>query len=125
MVAARFHESMDPYDAAALFWYVRNRFFFDLGLDRDSSVMPLRYEDLVRDPATVIGRVYRFVGARSSRAGATLVHGDSAAKGKDVKLSPDIEALCRELLARLDRAHARTWSAGSANASGGWAWESR
>jgi Sulfotransferase domain len=125
MVSARFREDMNPHDAAALFWYVRNRFFFDLGLDQESSIMPLRYEDLVREPATMIGGIYRFVGAHSSPAGATLVHGASAAKGKDVKLSPDIEALCRELLGRLDRAHERRWTGGSANALGPWALESR
>src|SRR5688572_27379096 len=30
IVTTRFREGMNPYDAAALFWYVRNRFFFDL-----------------------------------------------------------------------------------------------
>jgi hypothetical protein len=124
MVQARFREDMNPYDAAALFWYVRNRFFFDLGLDQDGSVMPLRYEDLTRDPAGTIGRMYHFIGAPCSDAGLALVHGDSAAKGTGVQLSPDIDALCRELLARLDQAHARWLSLGAASVPGRWAWES-
>jgi hypothetical protein len=105
MVAARFDEGMNPYNAAALFWYVRNRFFFDLGLDRLPSVMLLRYEDLARDPSGAIERVYRFIGAPCSPAGAMLVRADSAGRDTGLRLSPDIEALCRDLLARLDRAH--------------------
>lgn len=107
IVAARFHEEMNPHDAAALFWFVRNRFFFDLGLDRHASVMPLRYEDLLRSPAEVIARVYRFVGAPCPPAGAMLVRGASSGKGKDVKLSADVDRLCRDLLERLDRANAQ------------------
>jgi len=110
MVCARFRETMNPYDAAALFWYVRNRFFFDLGLDRHPSVKPFRYEDLVRDPAEMIGRAYDFVGMECPHSGAALVHGASSGKGKEVKLSADIDQLCRELLERLDAAHAQAWS---------------
>jgi hypothetical protein len=110
MVAARFQETMNPHDAAALFWYVRNRFFFDLGLDQHPSVMPLRYEDLVRNPADVMARVYRFLGKEWRPAGATLVHGASSGGGKDVELSADVDRLCRDLLVRLDHAFAQAWT---------------
>jgi hypothetical protein len=112
MVAARFHENMNPYDAAALFWYVRNRFFFDLALDQHPSVMPFRYEDLLRSPADMIARVYHFVGMECPPAGAPLVRGASSGNGKDVKLSPDIDRLCRDLLARLDHAFAQAGTSG-------------
>ena len=107
-VAARFSEDMDAYDAAALFWYVRNRFFFDLGLDRHPAVLPLRYEDLLAYPALRTEGVYRFLAAQPSRRGVPLVRAESSG-GRGVKLSPDIERLCVELLARLDRANARAW----------------
>lgn len=104
---------MNPYDAAALFWYLRNRFFFDLGLDRHPAVMPLRYEDLLRDPSGTIAGVYRFAGMDCPRGGAALVRGESSGEGNGVELSADIEQLCSELLERLDRACVRAWSADS------------
>lgn len=113
LVAARFRDGMNPYDAAALFWYLRNRFFFDLGLDRHPAVMPLRYEDLVRDPSGTIEGVYRFLGMDCPRAGAALVRGESSGRAKGIELSADIEQLCRELLGRLDRACARAWNSDS------------
>ena len=103
LVVARFHEQMSPYDAAALFWYVRNRFFFDLGLDRQPAVLPLRYEDLLRDPAGAIEGIYRFVGAPFVRRGVGLVRPEPGGRPR-VELSADIEQLCAGLLARLDQA---------------------
>jgi hypothetical protein len=111
MVAARFHEDMNPYDAAALFWYVRNRFFFDLGLDRHPAVKPFKYEALVRDPSGMIRRVYRLVDREPPRARGTVVRGEAGSR-KEIKLSADIDQLCRELLERLDRAFADAWTSG-------------
>jgi hypothetical protein len=107
LVAARFHENMNPHDAAALFWYVRNRFFFDLGLDRRADVLPLRYEDLLRDPSGRIQGLYRFVGMPPSRRGVALVRPERGNGG--IELSPDIEELCTQMLERLDHAWARAW----------------
>lgn len=101
LVTARFHEQMNPHDAAALFWYVRNRFFFDLGLDRHPAVLPLRYEHLLRDPAGVMAAIYRFVGAPFAPRGVELVRAEPAGRRR-VELSADIEELCAGLLARLD-----------------------
>lgn len=107
MVAAKFSEDMDPYDAAALFWYVRNRIFFDLGLDQHPSVAPFRYEDLVTDPSGMIARVYRLVEMAAPAEGAALVHATSLGKGKNVRLSADVGVLCRDLLKRLDDTYCR------------------
>jgi hypothetical protein len=103
LVQARYREDMQPHDAAALFWYVRNRFFFDLGLDRHPAVLPLRYEDLLRDPAAVMQGIYRFAGAPFTGRGLALVRPEPPGR-KRVSLSPDIEELCAGLLERLDAA---------------------
>jgi hypothetical protein len=115
LVSARFHENMHPYDAAALFWYVRNRFFFDLGLERHADVLPLRYEELLRDPSGRIEGIYRFVGVPPSRRGVALVRPERGNRG--IELSADIEALCSGLLQRLDRACARSWPSESPHAT--------
>lgn len=110
VVAQHFREDMDPHDAAALFWYARNRFFFDLGLDRHPAVRPFRYEDLVRDPDGMMERVYRFLGTGRAPASGTLVRAESPGKAKHVRLSADVERLCAGLLERMDRACARSWT---------------
>lgn len=114
-IQARFHERMDPYDAAALFWYARNRFFFDLGLERHAAVKPLRYEWLVQDASAAMESIYRFVGLPCPSAVAALVHGQSSGNGRHVRLSADVERLCDELLQRLDRASAQAWNAGGSD----------
>lgn len=103
LVVARYREDMPPHDAAALFWYVRNRFYFDLGLDRHPSVLLLRYEDLLAEPAAVMQRIYRFADAPFTGRGLGLVRPEPAGR-KRVALSPDIEELCAGLLERLDAA---------------------
>ncbi|HEV3007640.1 MAG TPA: sulfotransferase [Burkholderiales bacterium] len=108
LVVARFHEQMNPYDAAALFWYVRNRFFFDLRLDGHPAVLPLRYEDLLRAPTGAMEGIYRFVGAPFVPRGVGLVRPEPAGRPR-IELSADIEQLCAGLLERLDRASARAW----------------
>lgn len=107
LVTRHFREDMNPYDAAALFWYVRNRFYFDLGLDRRADVLPLRYEDLLRDPAGRMAGLYRFVGAPMSQRGLGLVRPERGNRG--IELSADIEALCTQMLRQLDAASARAW----------------
>lgn len=107
LLRERFAEDMNPYDAAALFWYARNRFFFDLGLDRHPSVVPYRYEDLVTDPPGMIARLYGLVGMEFPVENASVVSASSLGKGKDVPLSADVDALCRGLLKRLDEANSR------------------
>src|SRR5690606_31558450 len=46
VIESFFDEDMSPYDAAALFWYVRNALLFEQRLDEEPSVLLVRYEDL-------------------------------------------------------------------------------
>jgi len=102
-----FREDMNPYDAAALFWWARCRLYFDLGLADHPDVMLCRYEDLATDPPATMRRVYAFLGTPYPGDHiARDVHPQSVGKGRVSKLSPDVDALCAELLARLDRQHA-------------------
>jgi hypothetical protein len=112
MVTTYFSEDMDPYDAAALFWVVRNRFFFELALDRRPTVMMCRYEDLVVNPTKNMRDVYRFLScAYPSDDICRDIRAESSGKGAHIKLSPAIDLLCRELLGKLDVAYALSRSA--------------
>src|SRR5438067_1208479 len=54
--------SMSSASAAALFWYVRNRLFFDLRLDSRSDVLLSSYDALVADPERETRALAAFIG---------------------------------------------------------------
>ena len=100
-----FYDGMNPYDAAALFWFVRNKFFFDLNLQKRIDVLPVKYENLVLRPSEVTKEIYRFLctdypGNKVTRK----VHSASINKGKAVQLSSKIENLCEDLYTKLEMA---------------------
>jgi len=106
VVVEHFSESMNPHDAAALFWWVRNQPFFELGLGNRSDIRTCHYEELVADPERIIRDVYQFV-ARAF-PGVQITVGVSTASvglGSEVEFSPAVAALCDEMLERLRVAH--------------------
>jgi hypothetical protein len=106
IVRKHFSEEMNPYDAAALFWFVRNSLFFSLRLAEHPDVILCRYEDLIQVPAEIIGSLYRFID-RTFQGQKTVeeVHSLALGKGRDLKLSSEIEDICNELLNKLDSVH--------------------
>jgi hypothetical protein len=109
IVRKHFAEDMNPYDAAALFWYVRNRLFFEMNLDTHKNVMLCKYDDLINNPLKAMRTIYAFAGYVYPFAKIPLnIHSESMGRGKDVKLSHDIEILCRDMLNKLDLAHDST-----------------
>lgn len=103
VVRESFSETMPPEDAAALFWYVRNSLYFDLGLDENEDVYLCKYEDLVTKPERVFKRIYESIGARFPGNGLLKdVHSISIGKGDDIKISDGIKNLCEDLSVRLD-----------------------
>lgn len=104
LIARHYSGDMDPVDGGALFWYARNRLFFDLGLDREARVLPLRYEDLVSTPERCLRAVYEHVGlSYPGPRVAAGIHTQSVGRGRDVSLSADIEAACSGLWDELCR----------------------
>lgn len=61
LVAELVGQGLDEEAGAALFWYLRNQFFFSLELDQDPRVLLLRYGDLVCQPEQVLRRVCEFL----------------------------------------------------------------
>lgn len=56
------YSTMEPHEAACLFWYVRNKMLFEQRLDQRADFRVSSYASLVADPETTIGAVCRFVG---------------------------------------------------------------
>ena len=102
IVSANFSPDMDPHDAAALFWFVRNSWLFELKLEASARVMICSYEDLVAAPAATVKKLYDFVGHKfPGQRILPSIHQESAGRGSGLELSEDIERLCSGLLERL------------------------
>jgi hypothetical protein len=95
--------TLKPHDAAALFWYVRNKLFIDLDLKNAPRVVLIKYEDLVSDPAFTMKKIYAQVGLPyPGDKIVASVHSKSVKKGSAVDLSDGIENLCQALYADLE-----------------------
>lgn len=98
-----YDEQMNPHDAAALYWYVRNSFLFELKLEQNPRVLLCKYEHFVQEPLAEVQRIYNFIG-HPFPANETLadVYATSVGKGSSVTISPVVAQLCDGLLAKLD-----------------------
>lgn len=106
IVEERFSEDMNPFDAAALFWLVRNDLYFDQRLEVCRDVLLVKYEDLVADPIGVMRRTYAFAGHNfPGERTVRSVNRRSVGKGTDVALSDDVSSLCEEVMEKLDAAY--------------------
>ena len=105
IVREYFSESMNPCDAAALFWYARNQLFFEQNLIRNNRAMLVEYEQFVQNPADTMRRIYQLCGR--PYPGDELideVKTGSVSKGEGIELSPEIDELCGAMLLRLQQA---------------------
>lgn len=101
MVDAHLRRGISEASARALIWYIRNGFYFRLGLDRRPDVMLINYEELVRDPKHVVARAFDFVGLEFNDRCVSRVFGSSVGRRPAPELDPDIVALCDDMMARL------------------------
>ncbi len=91
-----------PHEAAALFWYMRNAFFFALGLHEDPRVLLVRYADLVSSPGPTFRQLFDFLGVPFDPAHADQVRDSSIGRRPPPDLRPAIRELCAGLLARFE-----------------------
>lgn len=92
-------------DAAAIFWYLRNSFYFDLGLNEDPRVRLVSYDRLVAAPTEYLPAVFRFVRLHFDVSCARNIHRDSVNLRPAPPLSQAVESECEGLLARMDQDH--------------------
>ena len=103
-VKAAWRADLTEFEGALLFWYLRNAFFFALGLDHHPRMLLTRYEDLATAPDATFPRIFEHVGAQFEPGFVGRVHADSVGRKPAPPASPAIRALCDDLLARLDAA---------------------
>ncbi len=107
IVARFFCQEMTPDEANTLMWYVRNILFFELKLESNPDVFLGKYEDMVAKPGEIMRNIYHFLGRQYP--GDRLVshiHTRSINLGQDIKIGPELESLCMNLLRKIDEVYA-------------------
>jgi hypothetical protein len=102
IVRTHYREGMSDASANALFWYYRNQLLFDRRLERDHRVVVVRYEDLAHQPHATLDRLCSFLGVDRTERMVRVVRPESAKRGAELDILPEIRALCEGMLARLD-----------------------
>ena len=93
-------------DGAALLWYVKNRQFFEMGLDRRGDVLPVSYDALTRDPVVASRTLCRFLGLAWTVRVCAHIDRRAERHGSAVPLDPELRARCDALHAELEAARA-------------------
>jgi hypothetical protein len=94
--------SMSPTSAAALFWYVRNSLFFDLGLDRRDDVLLSSYDELVEQPEARTRALASFLGLQWHPDLAAHIDQRNVTRPAPLlDLDPRVRSVCDDLEARL------------------------
>lgn len=97
------YDTMTPETAAALFWYVRNRLYFELGLDAREDVTLASYDTMVTEPERMMRHLCAFIGLDYRPSLVAHVDGRALAERPALAIDPEVRARCDELEARLAR----------------------
>jgi hypothetical protein len=101
-------DGMSPESAAALFWYLRNALYFELGLDERPDIALASYDAVVRDPAGEIGSLCAFLQLRFQPSFVAHIEQRAGSSASSVPIDPAIRELCQELHERLEDARQGT-----------------
>ena len=101
-VDAHYTPDMTLESASVLYWWLRNRLFFELKLNENDRVLAVRYEPLVQEPATSFQAIFGFLGLSFKPEFVADVHAKSVQSGADQAVHPAIAEMAQELLVRLD-----------------------
>ena len=99
-------DGLSPHGACAIFWYMRNRTFFEQDLEHNPDTIIARYEDVVRSPREEFERLCRFLSVGFYPEMVSKVFTSSIRKRPFPAISKRIKTLCENLGQRLDRVRA-------------------
>ena len=94
------HPNMEPADAAALQWYMRNVLFFEMSFDGNPDVLAIAYEKLVTEPKQEIKRICEFIDVPYVPRLSRGIFSSSIGKRQKPELLPEVRALCDGLKER-------------------------
>ena len=99
------YDAMTPHTAAALFWWARNRLFFELGYDQRADVLLSSYDAVIADPQAQIRALCDFLDFPYRPELSAHVEQRSGAR-RPLDIEPRARELCDDLAARLAGASA-------------------
>jgi len=97
VIRAHYRDDMSLESAYALFWYLRNRFYFEFSLATNEQVRVFRYEDLVSRPAEAFAQMFAFCGCPFDPRLTNGIFASSVGRHEAPKIDASITALCEEL----------------------------
>ncbi len=106
-----FCEDMTNEEGACLYWYMRNRLYFDFNLHRDPRVLLVQYEDTVLNREKAFRRIFGFLGFPYDPKIIDGIFASSVGKHPRPSIDPRIQAVCDALKRRLDAQYAETATA--------------
>jgi Sulfotransferase family len=95
------YATMSPESAAALFWYVRNSLYFELGLDQRADVLLVSYDAMVADPRSEMERICAFLGLEYRPELDAHVDARAVSADPPLAINDEVRRLCDELTSRL------------------------
>lgn len=102
LVKSLYTPEMTYQEAAALMWYLRNQWYYELHLENDPRVLLIKYEHLVSDPKRNTEDIFKWIGATFEPEIVEDVSERSVGKGKHLVMSPAIQDVCDGLFDRLN-----------------------
>ena len=88
-----------PYEAALIFWHVRNQLFFEQELDRSPRVMVMSYEELLNAPLNSFNPVLEFMGHKTVTEVRKVANQSQPLR---LDCNPELMSECREMYNRLN-----------------------
>ncbi len=111
LVKTVFNEEISTATAAALKWYLRNSFYFELGLhERPGDVLLVQYENLVTMPHEHFQQVFDFLGLEYRPEYSGDVFQSSVGKAREPEIDPFVRDLCETLMTRLQSSRVGAYS---------------
>ena len=92
---------IDDASGYALFWWVRNKLFFDQNLHHDSQVLAVFYESLVKEPALTVSTISQFCGFPCLKSMERLPQAGSVCRQKPPVLDSSVRDLCETMAEKL------------------------
>ena len=94
------HRGLSHESGVALFWLMRNRLYFDQGLDRDERVRAVYYEDLVRAPEAHASALFDWLDLPPWRSAVKKINPRSIGRYPTPDVEAPILAACHDLYDR-------------------------
>ena len=94
----------DAAGGAALFWYLRNRLYFELGLHERQDILLSSYQAMIADPPSTMRPLCAFLDVPFTEGLVAHVDQRSAGPQEPLRLPQEVRDLCDALQAKLDEA---------------------